>query len=409
MFNRKQNVKTRANSQKNYLDYPLLITVVILVIIGVLMVYSGSAIVAVRQDIEPYYYFLRQITWVVVGVFAGYLMYRIDYHTIAKFAAPALIVSIFLLIAVLVVNQGQDIKRWIDLGPFPLQPSELAKLSFLLYLSTWLSKHREKREVNSKEIAHHIKFELVPFILVLGFVSALIVVQPDLDTMFMLGVTSFIVYFLSGSDIIHTIGTIATAIISGIVVFITTVSASYRMERLQTFVDFWKNNAISDPYGAGYQFRQVLIAVASGGFFGVGFGASKQKYHYLGDTAFSDTIFAIYAEEFGLFGGLVLVGLFIIFFLRGYKIAIAAKDKLGFLIAISIVTWLTLQAFLHIGSNVALLPINGNTLPFISYGGSSMIVNLMAVGLLLNVAKSANFNKTAVVKAEIGKKPAISR
>lgn len=409
MFKRNTEPQNRTRGEKIHIDYPLLIAVLGLTLFGALMIYSGSAIVSVRQGNEPYFYFLKQCAWIAIGLIAGFIAFRIDYHTIAKFSFPALIFSIFLLILVLIVDHDQEIKRWINLGPFPLQPSEVAKVSFLLYLSTWLSKHREKREVNKKEIVHHIKFELLPFILLLGTVCGLILIEPDLDTTVMLGLTSFIVYYLSGSDRIHVIGAWATAAISGVLTFIMMISASYRMERLQNFLSFWKNNRIADPYKSGYQFRQILVAVASGGWLGVGFGQSRQKYHYLGETAFSDTIFAIFAEEFGLIGGIILVSVFVFIFLRGFKIAVAAKDKLGFLLAISITTWLTLQAFLHIGSNVALLPINGNTLPFMSYGGSSTVINMVAIGLLMNVAKFANFDKGARVKEEIDRKPAISR
>jgi cell division protein FtsW len=409
VFKRKTVPQVKPRGENKHIDYPLLIVILALTGLGALMVYSGSAIVAVKQGYEPYYYFLRQITWIGIGLVAGFIMFKIDYHLIAKFALPGLITAIALLVAVLLINHGSDIKRWINLGPFPLQPSELAKITFLLYLSTWLSKQREKREVNKKEIISHIKHELLPFILLLGTVCGLIVVEPDLDTTVMLGMTSFIIYLLSGSDVIHVIGAVATAIISSIIAIVTTLSAQYRVQRFQTYLDFWKNNTITDPYNKGYQFLQILIAIASGGLFGVGFGNSTQKYNYLGDTAFSDTIYAIFAEEFGLIGGILLILAFVFIFIRGYKIAVSAKDKLGFLIAISMSTWIIVQAFFHIGSNVGLFPLNGNTLPFMSYGGSSTVVNLMAMGLLLNVARFADPDKKIRIEEDIDRKPAITK
>lgn len=387
MFNRNKKPQVKARTSNNHIDYSLLILVIVFSICGALMIYSGSVIVAVKQGFPGYYYFLRELLWIAIGLLAGFIMFRVDYHTIAKFSFPALLVSLGLMLLVLFVDRDQAIKRWIPLGFFDLQPSELLKLTFIIYLASWLAKFREKRDVVKKEIWHHIKFELVPFLLLLALVCGLILIQPDLDTTIMLGTTSFIIYLLAGTDVIHQVGAYATAGVSSLLVFIMMFTAKYRMTRVQTWWDFWKNNSISDPFGSGYQFRQILVAVASGGWLGVGFAQSKQKYLYLGDTAFSDTIFAIIAEEFGLLGGVIVVSMFIYLFLKGLQIARRAPDKLGFLLASGISIWITLQAFLHIAANVALIPINGNTLPFFSYGGSSTIINLMAIGLLLNVAR----------------------
>ena len=233
----------------------------------------------------------------------------------------------------------------------------------------------------------HFKHELVPFLLVLTIVCVSIVIQPDMDTTIMLGMTSFIVYIISGTDFLHLVGSISTAVILLIITTVTTLSANYRIDRFTNWFNFWITGTVPDRYGSGYQLMQILVAVASGGLFGVGFGESRQKFYYLGNTAFSDTIFAIIAEEFGLMGCLAIVSLFVYILLRGFKIAREAPDKLGSLLAISMVIWMVLQAFLHIGANVALIPINGNTLPFLSYGGSSTVVNLIAMGLVLNVSR----------------------
>jgi len=384
-------------------DWTFALVVVLLSVFGAIMIYSGSAIVAVRQGNSPYFYFLRQLFFIFLGLIAAYFMYRIDYHIIAKFALPAVVVSIILLLVVLLVDRDQAIKRWINIGPFDLQPSELVKLSLLVYLSSWLSKQRDKRELTKAAFWHHVKYELMPFILLLAFVCGLILIEPDMDTTIMLGATAFIVYFLSGNDVIHLIGSFATGLVSGIIVFFTMFAAKYRLARLDIFFEFWRTNKIPDPYNTGYQFQQILVAVASGGFFGLGFGQSRQKYHYLGDTAFSDTIFAIFAEEFGLFGCIILISVFLYIFFKGYKFAVNAQDKLGFLLAVSITTWIFLQAALHIGANVALIPINGNTLPFLSYGGSSTVVNLAAMGLLLNVGRSSAVAKSELKPAELMK------
>ncbi len=391
-----------SNKGESRFNIQLLIVIVGLSLFGAVMIYSSSIVVAVKQDLPPEHYFLRQLMWILIGLVFLFIAYKIDYHIIAKLSLPGLIISIVLLVVVLIVNRDNDIKRWIDLTYFDLQPSEIAKITLLVYLSSFLAKQKEIKTITQKAIVKHIKTDILPFLGILGLVCGLIVIEPDMDTTIMLGVTGFILYFISGNDTLHTIGSVATGAFSALLVGIMTLTADYRMTRFKTFFDFWKTGDITDPFNTGFQFRQILIAVASGGMFGVGFGESRQKYHYLGDTAFSDTIFAIFAEEFGLIGCIVLVGIFIYIFLLGYKIAMKAPDKLGFLIAIAITTWITLQAVLHIGANVALIPINGNTLPFMSYGGSSIVINLAAIGILLNISRGL---KPREEKESIKRKP----
>ncbi|KXK26402.1 MAG: Lipid II flippase FtsW [candidate division WS6 bacterium OLB20] len=374
-------------------DTSLLTVVGILSLFGTIMVYSGSVLVAVRQGNDPSFYFVRQCIWVAAGFVALFVLMRIDYHLLKVAILPLLLITVALLLLVLFVNADQEIKRWIDLGAFDLQPSELAKPALLIYLSILFSKAHKRVGKGVDAFKDHFMSELLPFLLLLGVVGFLIFIQPDLDTTIILAVTSFIVYFIAGNDHIHFIGSIFTAGVLGIAGLIGASLAQYRIERLGTYFDFWRTGTVVDPFHTGYQLRQLLVAVASGGLFGVGFGESRQKFHYLGDTAFSDTIFAIFAEEFGFFGVLVLTGVFVYIMLKGYKIARNAPDKLGFLLAVSITTWLMLQAMLHIAANVALLPINGNTLPFISYGGSSTIVNLAAIGILLNISSQSGAKK----------------
>lgn len=397
------------NQSKRKPDLALLLVILGLSIFGAIMVYDGSMIVAVRQGADPSFYFVKQVISIILGLIAGYILYRIDYHFIAKISPILLTIAVIFLVMVLIVNQNNEIKRWMVLGPFEFQPSEVAKFAFMIYLSSWLARIRDQvSHANEQDrIWHHIKKELLPFLLLLALVCGLIVIEPDMDTTIMLGVASFIVYFLSGNDRLHTIGALALGTLSGLIATIATVAAKYRMTRISTFVDFWKTGSIPNPLSDGYQFKQILVAVASGGWLGLGFGQSKQKYLYLGDTAFSDTIFAIIAEEFGLIGCIIIISLFLFIFFKGFKIASKAPDKLGYLIAISITTWITLQAFLHIGANVALIPINGNTLPFLSYGGSSTLVNLAAMGVLMNVASVSNKNAIQLPQRQSPSKDAI--
>ena len=368
-------------------DFSFLIVVLLLSIWGALMVYSGSVIVAVRQGNPPSFYFIRQIIWIFLGLIGLFIFYRIDYHSLVKISPLTLGIAIFFLILVLLINADEPIKRWIDLGSFDFQPSELTKLFFLIYLSGWLAKFKEQTKMTKDAVKKHVKTQLIPFLIFTAVVLLLIFIEPDLDTAIILGLTSFIIYFIAGNDTIHLLGSFLLGLTLIILTTIATVLAKYRITRLETFIDFWRQGSVPNPYGTGYQLRQILVAVASGGLFGVGFGESRQKFHYLGDTAFSDTIFAIFAEEFGLIGCVILITLFIFLFLKAIKIAKSAPDKIGFLLAVSMGTWLSLQAFMHIAANVALIPINGNTLPFFSYGGSSTVVNLCAVGLILNISK----------------------
>lgn len=388
-YKRTQPQKFRSIIKKP--DYAFAAAFIGLSIWGILMVYSGSVLVAVKQGQVPYYYAYKQALWVILGLIAAFVTYKIDYHKYAKLSPLMLAGSLFLMIIVLVININNPVKRWIHLGWFDLQPSELLKISFLIYLSSWLAKLHERPKTANKwaEFKIHFIHELGPFLAVLGIVCFLIVIQPDMDTTIMLGLTSFLVYVISGNDFLHFVGAAATGVVLAIITTITTLTAGYRMSRFTNYFDFWRTGDVPNRWSSGYQLMQILVAVASGGLFGVGFGESRQKFNYLGDTAFSDTIFAIIAEEFGLAGCIVIVCLFLFIFLKGYKIAQEAPDKLGSLLAISMVTWITIQAFLHIAANVALIPINGNTLPFLSYGGSSTLVNLAGMGIVLNISRHA--------------------
>lgn len=387
----KRAQRRKVASQSKPPDFKLLYIVSILTIWGSIMVYSGSVIAAARQGNAPYHYFIRQLAWIMIGTMLGYIVYRLDYKHLAKLAIPGLILAMFFLMLVLVLNFGQDIKRWIPIGPFTFQPSEFAKVIFFVYLSSWLAKKRKKivsKETKDKFVLH-ITQELIPFLLLLGAIAVPILIEPDLDTTIIIATTSFIVYFVSGNDYVHFITSfILTAIFTGVGTILASL-ASYRIDRIMNWLGFWQEGTIQKPFGLGYQLRQILVAVASGGFWGLGFGQSRQKFHYLGETAFTDTIFAIFAEEYGFIGSTLLIMMYIYFLMRGYKIARNAPDKYTFLLAVAITTWLSLQSLLHIASNVAMIPINGNTLPFFSYGGSSTIMNLIGIGILLNISKHA--------------------
>lgn len=384
-------------------DTVLLALVVFLTLFGLVMVYDASVIVA-SEDYGDQFRFLKlQAIWILLGSIAGVFTYTFDYHNYPKIIVPALIVNIVLLLLVVLIGPivfGS--RRWFSIGPVNVQPSELTKLVFTVYLGCWLSKQRNRGGQLKENLKKHLKNELLPFLLVLIVVCTLIVIEPDLGTTAVVGATALIVYFVSGKDALHTVGSLV--IVAGMigVGVLAALLSPYRVRRVMTFVSTLRTGNVPDPFGTGYQINQVLIAIGSGGLFGVGFGESRQKFFYLvGNSAFTDTIFAVFAEEFGFVGDVLLVFAFLNFVLRGVRIAKNAPDRLGSLLAIGITVWIGLQAFLNIAANIALGPLTGIPLPFFSYGGSSMVVILAAVGILLNVSR---YTRTRKKKAGLARK-----
>lgn len=373
-------------------DHLLLALVAILVLFGLVMVYDASVVGAAEKYKDQFLFLRNQFYWVLLGTAAGIFAYYFDYHNLPKLIVPAIITTIILLALVLVAGPvifGS--RRWVEIGSFRFQPSELAKLTFTIYLASWLAKQKKRRGKLKQDFEEHLKTELLPFVVIFGLICSLIVIEPDLGTTAIVAVTALTVYFVSGTDVIHTIGSFLLILTTGIVGVFAAIIAPYRLRRVQTFLETLRSGDIPDPFGAGYQINQVLIAIGSGGLFGVGFGESRQKFFYLvGDSAWTDTIFAVFAEEFGFAGDVILVCAFILFISRGIRIANAAPDRLGALLATGITVWIGLQTFLNIAANIALGPLTGIPLPFFSYGGSSMVVILTAVGILLNISRYAN-------------------
>ncbi len=368
-------------------DLPLLYLVIAFLIFGAVMVYSSSFIV---DEDNPFKFFILQLTWIGIGSVIGAFLYFIHYKFLEKLIIPILAFSILLLLLLLVPGVGKTINgatRWIDLKFFDLQPSEVIKLSFTLYLASWASKQKLYGKIDKETVLEHIKNEIIPFLFTLGVVSLLVLGQPDLATTAIIGSTALGVYFLSGRDILHNMGTfliMCVLVFSGI---IAGFMEPYRFARIQTYLSFLATGEVHDPTGSGYQLRNILIAVGSGGIFGVGFGESRQKFHYLGHTSFSDNIFAIIAEEFGLVGSLIVTSLFMYFLVRGFKIAFNVPDRFGKLLASGITIWITIQAYFHIMANIGLIPVTGIPLPYMSYGGSSMVMVIAATAILLNISR----------------------
>ena len=364
-------LKTRPNEHE--FDKNLIFTVGAIIVFGLIMLSSATSAIAYYKYGDSYFFFKRQLFGLGLGVMAFYFFSRIDYHRWGKYAFWFLIVSIILLLLVFVpglsANYGKA-RSWINIFGFSLQPSEFVKISFLLYLARWL----ESRENKLHDIAKGIG----PFLVVLGGVGILMLLQPDIGTLAIITITSLVVYFVGGGKVKHILAIILVGVVA---VFLMVKIMPYQADRFKCFFDpGWSSNDIC------YQINQSLIAVGSGGTFGRGLGASRQKFMYLPEVQ-GDAIFSIIGEETGLIfsGGLVM--LFMYLFYRGYMIAKYAPDNFGRILAIGIVTWLVAQAFINIGGMINLMPMTGVPLPFISYGGSAMLAALAAIGILTNISK----------------------
>jgi cell division protein FtsW len=354
------------------LDYLYLFSVIALCAVGQLMVFSASPTMALKLG-DTLFFAKRHLFYLLLGFAALFYAFRLDLENLKQRAVPLFTGSVILLIAVFIPGVGRSVlgaSRWIDLGILSFQPSELIKFTMVLFMAKWLSDCREK-------IGDLVRGFLPPIVL-LGLVSLLIMKQPDMGTNLTIAATVFLMLFVAGADLRH-LGALALIGILGIVAL--SVTASYRMRRLLAYLDPWQ-----DPRGIGFHIIQSLLAVGSGGLFGLGLGASRQKFFYL-PQQFTDFIFAILCEELGFIGGASAVGLFILFAFRGFSIALAAKDPFKRYLAVGLVGWLTLQALINIMVVLGIIPTTGIPLPFISYGGTATIINLFAVGVVLNVSR----------------------
>lgn len=336
-----------------------------LTVFGVIMVGNASVIEAYQDFGDKLYYFRLQAQWAFLGIVALIIASFFNYRKLKLWAVPLIIFTLLSLVLVLIPGLGTQVmgaRRWLGVGSLNFQPAELAKLAFVLYLAALLSKRKQ----------------LWPFLLFLGVILFLIMLEPDLGTAVVVTVSAMIVYFTSGAPIWQ-IGLISLGgVLAGVGLIF---SSSYRKERLLTFL-----NPTRDPLGASYHIRQILIALGSGGLFGVGLGQSRQKYKYL-PAATTDSIFAVIAEEVGFIGASLVVLAFIFLIWRGIKVAREAPDEFGRLLATGIISWIGLQALVNLSAMVALVPLTGVPLPFISYGGSSLVLALVGIGILLNISK----------------------
>ena len=355
-------------------DYILIFIVIGLIIFGLVSLASASVVISQENFGQSYYFLKHQIFYgLLIGIALWLICQRIYYRHWMKLALPLLIFTIVLLFLVFAPEIGYQYggaRRWIVLGPISIQPTEIAKLTFILYIAALFQKKGTE--------AADISKGLIPFLVITAIIGVLIALEPDIGTLMTIALIGGIVYFLAGAKISHLF---ALGILGLGAFFFFVKTAAYRMERLIVYL-----HPERDPQGIGYQINQALLAIGSGGLLGRGLGHSLQKWEYLPEVI-TDSIFAIMAEELGLIGVSVLIILFIIFAWRGLKISGNAPDAFGRLVAGGITGWLVFQAFINIMAITGLIPLTGIPLPFISYGGSALAVSLAGIGILVNVSK----------------------
>lgn len=359
-------------------DYTYISLAAVLILFGLVMIASSSVVLSVELFHQNYGFVTKQIMSLTIGIAAMIVMSRIDYRLWRQWAPPFLAFILFLVILVFIPGIGKSAKgaaRWILIGSFQLQPSELLKLSLILYLAAWFEKRGERIKSFSEGF--------LPFVVLLAPLIILLIGQRDLGTLIVTLAIAAGMFFISGAPYSH----LAIGALTGVMVLILLIAiAPYRLQRIETFL-----NPSADRLGSGYHINQSLIAVGSGGFWGKGFGKSLQKYLYLPEPH-TDSIFAIITEELGFFRALLVLLVIGLFAYRGYQIAFRAGDAFSRMVAFGITSWFLFQSLINIGAILGLIPLTGVPLPFISYGGTSLIVSLMALGIMINISKH-NYGK----------------
>jgi len=370
----RRTARAGVRRERHEAAYPLLISVIALVAIGVVMVYSASSVRSYISTTDPASQGLQQGIWAALGLVLMIAASRTDFRLLRYAAIPVFWVTLALLVIVLIPGIGTSAfgsRRWLYLpGMGGFQPAELAKLAVCLYLAHWL----DRRGTEARGLWNG----LVPFFILVAPGFLLIALEPDLGTAGVYAAASLAIFFMAGANMLY-LGAVGAAVLGAAYLMVT--QTAYQLQRMQGFLDPFK-----DPLHTGYNAVQSLMALALGGITGAGLGASRQKYLYLPAPS-TDFIFAIIGEEWGLIGTLTVLALFVMVAYQGYRIAITAPDTFSGLLAAGITTWLVAQACINMMVVTALLPVTGIPLPFISYGGSALIINLVAVGILLSISR----------------------
>jgi len=359
--------------RKKLPDFILLFTILALVLSGLIMILSASSVKAEQLFSNSHYFFINQLKYLAVALVIAAVVYKFKYKKLKKLAPYLLLISLGTLILVLIPGIGRmagGSRRWLPLGPVNFQPSELAKFTIVIYLAAYIDRNKEKIK--------KIKKGVLPPVAVIASISFLILLEPDLGTALTLAAVAATMIFVGGVKISVLI---ILGLISSILSIIAILIEPYRRRRLLIFLDPWQ-----DPLDSGYHIIQSLLALGSGGLFGVGAGNSHQKFLYLPEPG-TDFIFAVLGEEFGLIGTLFIISLYFLLAWRGLKIASRVDDTFASMLAVGISSMIIIQALINMAVVTSLLPITGITLPLISYGGSSLVINIAALALLLNISR----------------------
>ena len=359
-------------------DYLLLLVVLILIAIGMVMVYSASAILTWEKMGSTIALAKMQAIWAIISLFSILILTKIDYHKLAKFSYLFLFVSLFFLLAVLFFPPTKGVNRWIRLGPISFQPSEFFKLGLILFMAHSLSKRKDR--------IRELRFILVPYFLILGIAALLLMKEPHLGAVLLISTVVFGILFVAGAKIRHLLLVIAPVVLS---FFILVFLFGYKKDRV---IDYWKS--IKNPLEGSYQMRQSVLALSSGEILGAGLGEGKAKLFFLPEPH-TDFIFATTGEELGFLGTSAILVLFFLIALRGFSIARKASDDFGFLLAFGITLCIFMGALINAGVVVGLLPTTGLPMPFLSYGGSSLVFSAFGIGILLNISRQIKFVPSA--------------
>lgn len=363
----------RAAKKRVPMDHTLLIVTMVLALVGLVMVFSASAVVAGNRFHDSGYFLKRQLAWLTFGFVLLHVASRVDYVWWKRLSVPLLGLMALLLVMVLVPSLGvaaKGARRWLRLGPISIQPAEMVKLVAVIYLAAYLTK--------KEDLITSFSSGLLPVLFVIGLLSGLVLLEPDLGTVVVIGLVTIGLLFLGGAQVKHLLGLGLCAVP---VVLVLVLGSSYRRQRLLTFLAPWK-----DASNAGFQITQSFLAFGSGGPFGVGLGEGKQKLFFLPE-AHTDFVLALVGEELGLVGTGAIILLFALFVVRGFQIAARARMPFGRYLGIGITLLIGGQALVNAAVATGMLPTKGLTLPFVSYGGSSLVISLLAVGILLNISR----------------------
>jgi cell division protein FtsW len=350
---------------------------VILICVGVVMIYSASSIYAWERYKDGFFFLKRHVSFLAIGILLAFLVMSFDYRKLSRISKPLLLISLFLLVLVLIPGIGREVsgaRRWFRFKFLSFQPSELASMAMIIYVADFISR-------KGNTVKEFLRGFLPPMS-VLGLCCLLILAQPDLGTTLALCIVVFLMLFISGVRFSY----LLSIVLAGLpALYLLIFNVPYRRMRILAFLNPW-----ADPRGSGFQIIQSQVSLGSGGLFGVGLGHSKQKLFFL-PAAHTDFIFSIIGEELGLLGTMAVIILFMVFIREGLKIIKNASDKFGYFLALGLIMMISLKAMINIGVSCGVLPTKGLPLPFISYGGSSFIFDLVSVGLLINIARTGEY------------------